>query len=130
MFAPWRIALVMLGMYSLLEFDCSAIFLTCRSFAARFSPISWLWLNPLSLNLPMSLISAAVNVADGRAELLPASTTASAEAANRAANAPAQNRFLLKKLPSSYGRSGLESRVDANTLRPLMSDETRPGGAG
>ena len=78
----------------------------------------------------MSLISAARYAADGRAELLPASTTASAETANRAASEPAQNRLLLKKLPSSYGRSGLESRADAKPLRPLMPDKTRAGAPG
>ena len=28
---------------------------------AVFRPLSWFWLKPLSVNLPMSLISAAVN---------------------------------------------------------------------
>src|SRR5690242_17250567 len=28
---------------------------------ARFSPFSWFWLKPLSVNLPMSLTRAAVN---------------------------------------------------------------------
>jgi len=38
---------------------------------ARSRPASWLWLNDLSLNLPTSLISAAVKVARGAAALPP-----------------------------------------------------------
>ncbi len=42
------------------------------SFAlAVLSPASWLWLNPLSVNLPMSLTSATVVPAVGFALLLP-----------------------------------------------------------
>src|ERR1051325_8697676 len=64
-----RTALLKFGAYCEVDFDSSGRMLTPRLLCARFKPSSCDSLNDLSLKLPMSLTSAALNVAPAAAEL-------------------------------------------------------------
>src|SRR6267154_5103768 len=76
------------------------------SFAfAVLSPASWLWLKPLSVNLPMSLTSATVVPAVGLALLDPAVPSAAATTQIVTTARTAAQRGILKMYPSCYRKS-------------------------
>jgi hypothetical protein len=66
---------------------------------ALLNPTSWFWLNPLSVNLPMSLTSEIVSPAAGLALLEPAVPSAAAATQIVTTATAAAQRGILKMFP-------------------------------